>query len=147
MKTKEQERRVDEWTADYITALNDNFYNDQVQSYGLMVQNSANCYSDHAVKMLKRIKERNPKDLYTWRSIKGRKYNKIVQREWSSEDRKFVDRTVHAFVDRYTGEVYKPAGWQNVAKHVRYDMRIIKERETLHNPDKIDWAGGHLYMR
>ena len=80
MKTKEQERRVDEWTADYITALNDNFYNDQVQSYGLMVQNSANCYSDHAVKMLKRIKERNPKDLYTWRSIKGRKYNKIVQR-------------------------------------------------------------------
>ena len=29
--------RVKEWTADYITALNDNFYNDQVDSYQRMV--------------------------------------------------------------------------------------------------------------
>tara|TARA_B100001778_G_scaffold257644_1_gene217814 strand:- start:359 stop:793 length:435 start_codon:yes stop_codon:yes gene_type:complete len=138
----EQELKVDSWTADYITALNENFYNYQVQSYERMIETSD---SDYARERLETIKHRNPRDLYTYRVIKGRKYNKVVQREF--EDGRFRDTTVHAFVDKYTGEVYKPAGWANPAKHVRYDMRIIKERESLHNPDKIDWAGGHLYMR
>ena len=26
------------------------------------------------------------------------------------------------------------------AKHVRFDMRIIKEREFLHNPKNTDWV-------
>ena len=59
----------------------------------------------------------------------------------------YKNGSVHAFIDKNTGEVYKAASWQNPAKHVRYDMRIIKDREFLHNPDNIDWAGGHLYMR
>ena len=138
----EQELKVDSWTADYVTALNENFYNYQVKSYERMIETEN---SDYARERLETIKHRNPRDLYTYRSIKGRRYNKIVQREF--EDGKFRDTTVHAFIDKYTGEVYKPAGWANPAKHVRYDMRIIKERESLHNPDKIDWAGGHLYMR
>lgn len=140
----EQELKVDSWTADYVTALNENFYNYQVKSYERMIDTQDSLYAQERLEV---IKGRNPKDLYTWKVYKGRKYNKIVQREWSPEDRKFVDRTVHAFVDRYTGEVYKPAGWQNVAKHVRYDMRIIKERAFLHDSSKVDWAGGHLYMR
>ena len=122
----EQELKVDSWTADYITALNENFYNYQVQSYERMIETSD---SDYARERLETIKHRNPRDLYTYRSIKGRRYNKIVQREF--EDGKFRDTTVHAFIDKYTGEVYKPAGWANPAKHVRYDMRIIKEREYL----------------
>ena len=138
----EQELKVDSWTADYITALNENFYNYQVQSYERMIETSD---SDYARERLETIKHRNPRDLYTYRVIKGRKYNKVVQREF--EDGRFRDTTVHAFIDKYTGEVYKPAGWANPAKHVRYDMRIIKEREFIHNPDNIDWAGGHLYMR
>tara|TARA_S200000501_G_scaffold286871_1_gene271366 strand:- start:119 stop:553 length:435 start_codon:yes stop_codon:yes gene_type:complete len=138
----EQELKVDSWTADYITALNENFYNYQVQSYERMIETSD---SDYARERLETIKHRNPRDLYTYRVIKGRKYNKVVQREF--EDGRFRDTTVHAFIDKYTGEVYKPAGWANPAKHVRYDMRIIKEREYIHNPDNIDWAGGHLYMR
>ena len=32
-----QDQKVKEWTADYITALNDNFYNHQVDSYQRMV--------------------------------------------------------------------------------------------------------------
>ena len=67
----------------------------------------------------------------------GRKYWKINQ----------VDGGVHAFVNRKTGEVYKPASWRGPAKHVRYDLRIISDRELLHNPKHVDWAGGYLYMR
>ena len=67
----------------------------------------------------------------------GRKYIKVIQENGG----------VHAFVDKKTGEVYKPASWKSPAKHVRYDLRIINNREKLHNPRYTDWAGGYLYMR
>ena len=79
----------------------------------------------------------------------GRKYIKIIQQDYDTfRDRnEYRDGGVHAFVDRNTGEVYKPASWKSPAKHVRYDMRIINHREFLHNPDNISWSGGYLYMR
>jgi hypothetical protein len=140
----EQELKVDSWTADYVTALNENFYNYQVDSYTRMAEREDSLYAQERLEV---IKGRNPRDLYTWKVYKGRKYNKIVQREFDEREGKFRDGSVHAFVDKCTGEVYKPAGWANPAKHVRFDMRIIKERAVLHDPNQIDWAGGHLYMR
>ena len=67
----------------------------------------------------------------------GRKYIKVIQNNGG----------VHAFVNKKTGEVYKPAGWAKPAKHVRFDMRIISDRAKLHNSHYTDWAGGYLYMR
>ena len=79
----------------------------------------------------------------------GRKYYKIMQHDFDTfRDRnEYREGCVHAFVDKKTGEVYKPASYNSPAKHVRYDMRIIKEREQLHNPFFTGWAGGYLYMR
>ena len=54
-------------------------------------------------------------------------------------------RSVHAFVDKKTGEVYKPASFKAPAKIVRYDLRIIEQREWL--LENADWAGGYLYVR
>ncbi len=65
----------------------------------------------------------------------GRKYIKIIQ----------VDGGVHAFIDKNTGEVYKPASWAKPAKHVRYDLRIITQRQEC--LARADWAGGYLYLR
>ena len=69
----------------------------------------------------------------------GKKYHKII----------FVDssgsRSVHAFVDKKTGEVYKSASWKSPAKGVRYDLRLISDREFLF--EKADWSGGYLYLR
>ena len=65
----------------------------------------------------------------------GKKYYKIIQNRGG----------VHAFVDKQTGEVYKPASWKSPAKHVRYDLRIINNREYL--LQNADWAGGYLYIR
>ena len=59
----------------------------------------------------------------------------------------YREGSVHAFVDKKTGQVYKPASWQAPAKHVRYDLRIIKEREFLFNSNNTGWAGGYLYLR
>ena len=75
----------------------------------------------------------------------GRKYIKVIQQDLRDEE--YRDGGVHAFVDRLTGEVYKPASWKSPAKHVRYDLRIISHRQKLHDPKYTDWAGGYLYIR
>merc|ERR1711981_981670 len=79
----------------------------------------------------------------------GRKYYKIMQREFDTfQDRnEWREGSVHAFVDKNTGEVYKPAGYNAPAKHVRYDLRVINDRVKLHDPRYTGWAGGYLYMR
>ena len=82
----------------------------------------------------------------TFKMELGRKYWKIVQTDIDA-DGKVWSGGVHAFVDRNTGQVYKPASYKSPAKHVRYDMRIINNREQLHNPTFTDWAGGYLYLR
>ena len=68
----------------------------------------------------------------------GRKYHKIIMVANGS-------RSVHAFVDKKTGEVYKSASWKSPAKGVRYDLRIIEQREWL--LENADWAGAYLYAR
>ena len=65
----------------------------------------------------------------------GRKYHKIVAK----------NQGVHAFVNKETGEVFKPASYKAPAKHVRYDLRIINDRERCFS--NADWAGGYLYLR
>ena len=76
---------------------------------------------------------------------KGRKYYKVCLR-WKQINRQFKDDiSVHCFVDKLTGEVYKPAGWKNPAKHVRFNMSDDVNRAKLYNV--CDWAGGYLYLR
>jgi hypothetical protein len=69
----------------------------------------------------------------------GKKYHKVI----------FVDggggRSVHCFIDKQTGEMYKSASWKAPAKGVRYDLRLIKDREYV--LENCDWAGGYLYAR
>ena len=75
----------------------------------------------------------------------GRKYIKVIQQDLRDDE--YRDGGVHAFVDRKTGEVYKPASWKSPAKIVRYDLRVINDREKLTDPRFTDWAGGYLYLR
>ena len=79
----------------------------------------------------------------------GRKYIKVIQQDYDTfRDRnEYRDGSVHAFIDRNTGEVYKPASWKSPAKIVRYDLRIITDRSKLHDQNYTDWAGGYLYLR
>ena len=67
----------------------------------------------------------------------GRKYLKIIMDANGS-------KSVHAFIDKKTGEVYKPASWKAPAKHVRYNLLMIESREECLS--RADWSGGYLYM-
>lgn len=69
----------------------------------------------------------------------GRKYHKVVHIESGG------GRSVHAFVDRETGYVYKPASWRAPAKGIRYNLLDDKSYEECLN--RADWAGGYLYAR
>ena len=71
----------------------------------------------------------------------GRKYHKIIM-EVPNTNRP-PSRSVHAFVDMKTGELYKPASFKAPAKHVRFNLLLIKDREWL--LEHADWAGGYLY--
>lgn len=54
-------------------------------------------------------------------------------------------RSVHAFVSRQTGAVYKAASWKSPAKHVRYQLLDDDSYEAcIHN---ADWAGQYLYLK
>ena len=73
----------------------------------------------------------------------GRKYHKIIM-EVPNHNRP-ASRSVHAFVDKKTGEVYKSASFKAPAKGVRFNLLLIKDREWL--LENADWAGGYLYKR
>ena len=69
----------------------------------------------------------------------GTKYHKIFMCINGRRD------SIHAFIDKKTGEVYKPASLKAPAKGVRYDLRLIEDREWL--LENADWAGGYLYAK
>lgn len=92
----------------------------------------------HTLSLCEALRMNAPDD-YDYVIESGRKYHKIIMIDSSK------GRSVHAFVDKKTGEIYKPASFRAPAKHVRYDLRIIEQREwVLAN---ADWAGGWLYLR
>jgi hypothetical protein len=75
---------------------------------------------------------------YNFTIESGRKYHKIVMNDGTQ-------RSCHAFVDKKTGEVYKSASWSAPAKGVRYDLRIIEQREWVLS--NADWSGQYLYAK
>ena len=78
-------------------------------------------------------------DPYKFYIESGRKYHKIVMETGAGS------RSVHAFVDKKTGEVYKPASFKAPAKIVRFNLLEIASREQCFA--RADWAGGYLYVR
>ena len=75
----------------------------------------------------------------------GRKYHKIMMETDGGANRLGPSRSVHAFVDKKTGEVYKAASFKAPAKIVRYNLNIISSREECFA--RADWAGSYLYIR
>ena len=77
------------------------------------------------------------KDLYKFTINTGRKYHKIIMETSDGSS------SVHAFVDKKTGELYKEASWRGPAKDVRFDLSDSASREHVY--EHCDWAGGYLY--
>ena len=145
---KDIETRVAGWVKTYADTITENYRRYHVET---LEGNLSGNYPEYARKQLDEI-ENGTANLMWFKVKTGKKYYKIVQQEFETwEGSKYYgqyrDASVHAFVDKKTGQVYKPASWQSPAKHVRFDLRIIREREFLFNYKNTGWAGGYLYLR
>jgi hypothetical protein len=67
----------------------------------------------------------------------GKKYNKIVMID--------NQRSVHAFVNKENGDVYKAASWASPVRDARYNLLLDDARAVLF--DAVDPFGSYLYKR
>ena len=130
---------VAERTQDLVNALENNYKEYTRQGY---IRNPC----DYSLKKLEEIDNGTAK-LVKFRIQSGRKYYKLIQQDYDTfQDRnEYRDGGVHAFVDKKTGDVFKPAGWQGPAKYARYNL--LDETSYQIALSRADWAGGYLYLR
>ena len=139
---------VKAYTDDYAKAITENY---RLYHINTLQGNLSGNYPEYAREQLDAI-ENGTANLMKFKVKTGKRYYKIVQQEFETWEKskyygQYRDGSVHAFVNKKTGQVFKPASWAAPAKHVRYDLRIIHNREFLFNPDNTTWAGGYLYLR
>ena len=142
------ETRVADWTQTYADTITENYRQYHVRT---LEGNLHGNYPEYARQQLDAI-ENGTANLMWFKVYSGKRYWKIVQQQFETwEGSKYYgqyrDASVHAFVDKKTGQIFKPAGWSKPAKHVRFDMRIISERNFVHNPNNTGLSGGYLYLR
>ena len=139
------EDRVAGWVQTYADTITKNYRDYHIRT---LKGNLSGNYPEYAREQLDEIEKGTEKLMY-FKIKTGKKFYKIVQMNFDTFQNRneYREGSVHAFVDKKTGQVYKPASWQAPAKHVRYDLRIIREREFLFNSNNTGWAGGYLYLR
>ena len=139
------ETRVAGWVQTYADTITKNYRDYHIHT---LKGNLSGNYPEYAREQLDEIEKGTEKLMY-FKIKTGKKFYKIIQMEFDTFQNRneYREGSVHAFVDKKTGQVYKPASWQAPAKHVRFDLRIIREREFLFNSNNTGWAGGYLYLR
>ena len=143
---------VKDYTTQYADAITENYKRNHIRQLkynSLRYSNGGDKpLSDYANKQLKEIEDGTAK-LMRFKIYEGRKYYKIVQQDYDTFQNRneYRDGSVHAFVDKKTGDVYKPASWNKPAKHVRYTFQDSHQLRFLLDPNNVGWAGGYLYLR
>ena len=123
---------VVKWTYMLCDALRQNYIDYSIRSHSLRTEDVE--YHNACIQDLK-----NGICDYDFYFESGKKYHKIIMKTGDNQ------RSVHAFVDKKTGEVYKSASWKAPAQGVRYDLRLIADREYL--LENADLSGGYLYAK
>ena len=149
------QRRIEDYVNQYCRALEENFKQYSIRSYKTNIESPTSAtegYKSYYQEQLEKIED-GTANLYKFDYQVGKKYIKVFNLQYE-EANEYYNRkagyrqgSVTAFIDKNTGEVYKPASWKAPAKIVRFNLLIIAERNYLLNPNNCDWAGGHLYLR
>jgi len=129
---------------DYVLQLADRLEQDYKE---YTIKSLTKFTSEWANKQLEDVKN-GTANLMRFVVTKGRKYFKITSHEYDTfQDRnEYREGSVNCFVNKNTGEVYKPASYNAPhTKHVRYNL--LDEDSRSECLLRADWAGGYLYLR
>ena len=136
------------YTEEYAKAITENYKRYHLRT---LKGNLSGNYPEYAKEQLAEI-ENGTANLYKFVVKTGKRYYKIVQQEFETWERskyygQYRDGSVHCFVDKETGDVFKAASWSAPAKHIRFSFQNVEDLKFLLNPDNVGWAGGYLYIR
>ena len=139
---------VKSYVNDYANAITENYRRYHLNTLNGNLHGN---YPEYAREQLDAI-ENGTANLMKFVVKTGKRYYKIVQQEFETWEKskyygQYRDGSVHAFVDKETGDVYKPASWAAPAKHIRFTFQNVDHLKFLLNPKNVDWAGGYLYLR
>ena len=126
---------------DYVLQLADRL---EAQYKEYHVRSMHQFTSEWANKQLESVKN-GTANLMRFNVIEGRKYWKIFSFEYDDRLEEYKQGSINAFVNKQTGEVFKPASYNKPAKHVRYNL--LDEDSRANCLLRADWAGGYLYLR
>ncbi len=148
MTTKVIGESVKKLVDDYANAITENYKRYHINTLN---RNLHGNYPEYAREQLDAI-ENGTANLMKFKVYSGKKYYKIVQQELETWEKsrnygKYTDGSVHCFVDKETGDVYKAASWRSPAKHVRFSLQNEADVRFLLNPDNVTWTSGYLYFR
>ena len=136
---------IKDYTQHYCKAITENYRMYHIDS--LTRDNHPS--PEYAQQQLDEI-ENGTANLMKFEIREGKKYYKIVQVEFDTFQgrNEYRDSSVHSFVDKNNGNVYKPASWKAPhTKHVRFTFQKPEDIRFLLNPINVGWAGGYLYLR
>jgi hypothetical protein len=131
---------VTKWTLMLCDALRQNFIDYSIKSHKRSHERGESV--DYHQKQIDELK--NGECDYEFIIESGRKYHKVIMVIDNGAGRS-PSRSVHCFIDKKTGEVYMAASFKSPAKGVRYDLRIIEQREWVLS--NADWSGQYLYAK
>ena len=118
-----------------IEALKDNYRQYAIRGHQTSADRGESV--EHHLRKIDELKSGKTDIDYTIET--GKKYHKVVMIDGGGS------RSVHCFIDKNTGEMYKSQSWKSPAKGVRYDLRLIKDREYV--LENASWCGGYLYAK
>ena len=139
---------IKSYVEDYAKAITENYRRYHIRTLNGNLHGN---YPEYAREQLDAI-ENGTANLMWFKVYSGKRYYKIVQQEFETWEKsryygQYRDSSVHCFVDKETGDVYKPASWSAPAKHIRFTFQNVDHLKFLLNPDNVGWAGGYLYLR
>ena len=139
---------IKSYVEDYAKAITENYRRYHINTLNGNLHGN---YPEYAREQLDAI-ENGTANLMWFKVYSGKRYYKIVQQEFETWEKsryygQYRDSSVHCFVDKETGDVFKAASWSAPAKHIRFTFQNVDHLKFLLNPDNVDWAGGYLYIR
>lgn len=121
---------------EYCAALRISLTQWRIKMHRQSIENGRDDIAYHADKIEQLVKGTDPR-VPQYVVDEGRKYYKIVLHDGQT--------SVHAFVNKENGDVYKPASWKSPVRDARYNLLDDDAREHLFN--SIDAFGSYLYKR